>query len=159
MKSPAAVGSPPAAMTRSLMNQAPTMAERPTKLPTERSIPAVMITIVIPIATMAITTTRWVTFLKLSRVKKVDFLRGCGVRTANFWNSGYFSGTASMTSIPAGPAVAIAPRGRPSSRSSLSLTLRLRGAPMARRTLSRPSVLSRWARDLAKVSKSVLSFP
>ena len=85
------------------------MAESPTRLPTERSIPAVMITIVIPIATMAMTTTRWVTFLKLSRVKKVDFLRGCGVRTANSRNMGYFSGTALITSIPAGPAVAMAP--------------------------------------------------
>ena len=89
--------------------------------------------------------------------KECGLLPCSGVRT-ELLELGYFSGTAWITSIPAGPAVAIAPRERPSSRNSLSLTRKLRGAPIARRTLLRPSVLSRWARDLAKVSKSVLSF-
>ena len=38
-----------------VMHQATTTADKATKLPTERSIPAVMITMVIPIAMMAMT--------------------------------------------------------------------------------------------------------
>ena len=76
------------AAAASRINQVHTTAEKAIRLPTERSMPAVMMTMVIPTARMAMTAIWLATFSRLSRLRKLGQLVARGRQDAGSGQAG-----------------------------------------------------------------------